>query len=124
VLEEMENPAPYPVAFQNVPFTPPNNSPWVNCSVTFGDSAYATILGPSTGYNRYSGVVILDIFSPIGIGSGDNYDIGGRLKQVFDRQAFGNIVFDAASGPAQVQPATPESFFQTRLSISFQAHLE
>lgn len=124
VTEEMCNPAPYPVAFQNVPFVPPNNSPWVECLITFGDNAYATLLSPSTGMNRHNGVLILNIFAPIGIGAGESYAIGERLKDVFDRQTFSGIIFDAASGPAQAQPATPESFFQTRLSISFQAYLE
>ena len=124
VAEEMANPAPYPVAFQNVPFTPPNNSPWVECLITFGDNAYATLVGPSPGFNQHNGLVLLNIFSPVGVGSGENYDIGERLKDGFDRQTFSGIIFDAASGPAQVLPGEPASYFQTRLSITFEAYLE
>jgi hypothetical protein len=124
VAAEMQNPTQYPVAFQNVPFTPPNNSSWVKCLITFGDNAYATLVEPSPGFNRHNGLVLLNIFSPVGVGPSENYDIGERLKNIFDRQTFSGIIFDAASGPAQVLPGQPESFFQTRLSITFEAYLE
>lgn len=124
IAAEMENAPPYPVAYQNVPFTAPNNLPWVEVFVTFGDNSYATLVEPSPGFNRHNGLVLINIFSPIGVGSGDNYEIGERLKDVFDRQTFSGIIFDAASGPSQVLPAEPESYFQTRLSITFEGYLE
>ena len=35
---EMANNPAYTIAFQNVPFTPPNNSSWVQSSITFGEA--------------------------------------------------------------------------------------
>lgn len=124
VKTEMQKPAPYPVAFQNVPFEPPNNSPWLECFVTFGDNAYATLAAPATGFNRHNGILLINIFSPIGVGAGKNYEIAERLKNVFDRKTFDGIIFDAASGPTQVSPSVTESYFQTRLNITFEAYLE
>jgi hypothetical protein len=33
----------YPVSYQNVPFSPPNNTPWVQVFIRFGDNNYATL---------------------------------------------------------------------------------
>ena len=114
----------YPVSYQNVPFSPPNNTPWVQAFVRFGDNAYATLIGPATGYNRQNGVLVINVFTPIGVGSGANYTIAERLKDLFDRQTVSGIIFDAASGPSQVTPAQPEPYFQTQLTITFDAYVD
>ncbi len=114
----------YPVAYQNVPFTPPNNTPWVQVSIRFGDNNYATLLGPSTGFNRQTGTLVINIFTPQGQGAATNYTIAERLKDLFDRIKLSSIIFDAASGPAQVTPASPEPYFQTQITITFEAYLD
>ncbi len=114
----------YPVAYQNVPFTPPNNAPWVQVSIRFGDNNYATLLGPSTGFNRQTGTLVINIFTPQGQGAATNYTIAERLKDLFDRVKLSSIIFDAASGPAQVTPASPEPYFQTQVTITFEAYLD
>ena len=114
----------YPVSYQNVPFTPPNNAPWVQASIRFGDNNYATLLGPSTGFNRQTGTLVLNVFTPQGQGAAANYTIAERLKDLFDRVKLSSIIFDAASGPAQVTPASPEPYFQTQVTITFEAYLD
>jgi hypothetical protein len=115
----------YPVAYGNVPFTPPNNTPWVQAQLRFGDNTYATLLPTgSVGYNRQTGTVILNVFTPIGNGAAANYTIAERLKDLFDRQTVSGIIFDAASGPSVVVPASPEPYFQTQLTITFEAYLQ
>jgi hypothetical protein len=114
----------YPVSYQNVPFSPPNNTPWIQAFIRFGDNAYATLIGPATGYNRQNGVLTINVFTPVGVGSGANYTIAERLKDLFDRQTVSGIIFDAASGPAQVTPAEPEPYFQTQLTITFEAYVD
>ncbi len=114
----------YPVSYQNVPFTPPNNAPWVQVSIRFGDNNYATLLGPSTGFNRQTGTLVLNVFTPQGQGAAANYTIAERLKDLFDRIKLSSIIFDAASGPAQVTPASPEPYFQTQVTITFEAYLD
>ncbi len=114
----------YPVSYQNVPFTPPNNAPWVQVSIRFGDNNYATLLGPSTGFNRQTGTLVLNVFTPQGQGAAANYTIAERLKDLFDRIKLSSIIFDAASGPTQVTPASPEPYFQTQVTITFEAYLD
>jgi hypothetical protein len=114
----------YPVSYQNVPFTPPNNAPWVQVSIRFGDNNYATLLGPSTGFNRQTGTLVLNVFTPQGQGAAANYTIAERLKDLFDRVKLSSIIFDAASGPTQVTPASPEPYFQAQVTITFEAYLD
>lgn len=124
VATEMASSPVYPVSYQNVPYTPPNNSTWVSVSIRFGDNNYATLLGPSTGKNRQVGTLIINVYSPIGVGPGANLTVAERLKDLFDRQTVSSIIFNAASGPRQILPASPEGYFQTQTTITFEAYLE
>ena len=123
IATEMAESPSYQVSYENVPFTPPNNSTWIKIQIRFGENAYATLLGPTTGSNRQAGIVVIGIFSPIGVGTGDNYTLAERLKDLFDRKTVSQIIFDAADGPAIVD-AAPESFFQTELAITFNAFVQ
>lgn len=124
IATEMALSPVYPVSYQNVPFTPPNNTPWVQAFIRFGDNSYATLLGPSTGFNRQTGTLVVNIFTPQGQGTAANFTIAERIKDKFDRAKFSSIIFDAASGPAQVTPAAPEPYFQTQLTATFEAYLD
>ena len=114
----------YPVSYENVPFTPPNNSPWIQAAIRFGDNAYATLLGPSTGFNRQNGTLVINVYTPMGSGTGANFTIAERIKDLFDRQTVSGIIFDAASGPSQVVPSAPEPYYQTQLTITFEAYVD
>jgi hypothetical protein len=81
-------------------------------------------MAPSTGYNRHNGVLAVNIFTPNGQGAGANYTIGERIKDLFDRAKFSGIIFDAPSGPNPITPASPEQYFQTQLTATFQAYLD
>jgi hypothetical protein len=124
IATEMAESPSYPVSYQNVPYTPPNDSTWVSTSVRFGDNNYATLLGPSTGLNRQVGTLTVNVYSPIGVGPGANLVIAERLKDLFDRQTVNGIIFNPASGPRQVLPASPEGYFQTQTTITFEAYVE
>ena len=115
---------PYIVSYQNVPFTPPNNIPWIQVFIRFGDNAYATLLGPTTGFNRQNGTLVVNIFTPMGSGAGANFTIAERIKDLFDRAKFNGIIFDPTSGPAQITPASPEPYYQTQLTATFEAYLD
>jgi hypothetical protein len=115
----------YPVSYQNVPFTPPNNSPWLQAFIRFGDNAYATLLPTgSAGFNRHNGVLTVNIFTPIGVGTAANFTIAERVKDLFDRVTVSGIIFDPVSGPAQVTPAAPQPYYQTQLTATFEAYLD
>ena len=124
IATEMAIAPVYPVSYQNVPFTPLNNTPWVQVFIRFGDNSYATLLAPGTGFNRQTGTLVVNIFTPQGQGTAANFTIAERIKDKFDRAKFSSIIFDAASGPAQVVPASPEPYFQTQLTATFEAYLD
>ena len=125
IAAEMARMPTYPVSYQNVPFTPPNNSPWVQVFLRFGDSTYATIL-PATanGFSIQTGVLVVNVYTPQGQGTAANYTIANRIRSLFDRLTLDSIIFDAASGPAQVTPASPEPYYQTQLTVTFEAYLD
>lgn len=123
ISAELAKAPTYPVSYPNVPFTPPNNAPWLQVSLLFGDNAYATLLGPQVGMNRQNGTITINVYTPIGLGAGANYTIAERMKDLFDRQTVSQIVFDAASGPRQITPASPEAYYQTQLTVTFEAYL-
>lgn len=124
IATEMAVAPAYPVSYQNVPFTPPNNTPWLQVFIRFGDNSYATLLSPTPGYNKQNGVLTVNVFTPQNQGVGANFTIAERVKDLFDRQIISQIIFDAASGPAQVAPAAPQAYYQTQLTITFQAYVD
>jgi hypothetical protein len=110
----------YSVSYQNVPFTPPNSTPWLQAFIRFGDNNYATL----TSFNRQNGTLVVNVFTPIGAGTAANFTIAERVKDLFDRAKFSSIIFDPASGPAQVTPAAPQPYYQTQLTATFEAYLD
>jgi len=124
IATEMAIAPAYPVSYQNVPFSPPNNTPWLQAFIRFGDNAYATLLPTGgVGFNLQNGTLVVNVFTPVGLGAGANFTIAERVKDLFDRKTVSAINFDAASGPAQVTPASPEPYYQTQLTITFEAYL-
>jgi len=126
----------YPVSYQNVPFTPPGNAPWLQTFIRFGDNAYATLLPTGgVGFNRQNGVLVVNVFTPVGVGAAANYTVAERIKDLFDRAKFSSIIFDAASGPSPVGAGVIETgasassglaaaYFQTQLTATFEAYLD
>ena len=125
IAAELAKAPTYPVSYQNVPFTPPNNTPWLQAFIRFGDNAYATLLPTGgVGFNRQNGTLVVNVFTPIGNGTATNFTIAERVKDLFDRAKFSSIIFDPASGPAQVTPAAPEPYYQTQLTATFEAYVD
>ena len=118
IAAEMANAPPYPVHWGNAPFNPPNNSPWLDVALRFGDDAYATM----TSFNRQNGVLVVNIYAPIGAGAAVAFDIAARIKALFSRVNTGGIIFQAGNGPSQVLPASPEAYYQTQVIIPFEAY--
>lgn len=125
IAAEMGKMPAYPVSYQNVPFTPPNNSPWVQVFLRLGDNTYGTIMPPAAnGFNIQTGVLVVNVYTPQGQGVAANFTIADRIRRRFDRLTLDSIIFDGASGPAQVTPASPEPYYQTQLTVTFAAYLD
>jgi len=115
------------VAYQNVPFTPPNNASWIQSSIIWGDSGYMTILttsarGTGAGFDRRNGTLVFNIFAPRGAGPGAGLTIAQRCIDLFSRLQLENIKFDPANGPRTIEPSVPEGFSQTQVAITFEAY--
>ena len=117
---EMARSPSYPVSYQNVPFAPPVDRPWLQAFIRFGDNNYATL----KTINRQTGTLVVNVYTPQGQGTAANYTIAERIRALFDRLTLSGIIFDAASGPAQVTPASPEPYYQTQVTVTFEAYLD
>ena len=131
IAAELANPPSYQISYSNIPFVPPNNAPWLQVSLRFGDNAYATL----KSFNRQNGTLIVNVFTLRSKGTALNFSIAERIKDLFDRQTVSGIIFDAASGPAPVAASVIESgvsagsalasiYYQTQLTITFEAYVD
>tara|TARA_R100001510_G_C7644538_1_gene201965 strand:- start:1303 stop:1719 length:417 start_codon:yes stop_codon:yes gene_type:complete len=112
------------IAFQNVPFTPPNNASFVQTFITFRNHSSETLIAPGDGYDSHVGEFIVNVFSPQGLGPGANYVIAERVKDLYHRQTISSIIFGETVGPLPIRPASPQPYFETELSFNFQAWLQ
>ena len=112
-----------PVVFHNMSFDSSAVTTFVQCLTTFGESNYLTV-GSASGTNQVNGIVVLNIFTPQGIGSGDNYTIGKRLRDLYNRITVSDVIFDSPIGPEVVESPTPEGQFQTQLRMTFEIYEE
>lgn len=115
------------VAYQNVPFTPPNDASWIQSTISWGDSGYVTLLKlgeTNGGFDRRNGALTLNIFTPKGEGPGAGLTIAQRCIELFSRIKLQNIIFDAANGPRTIESPTPQGFYQTQVVITFEAFEE
>lgn len=114
---ELAKSPPVPVIFSNVPYEPTPNSTWVQCEVTFDDSQYLTI---DDGDNLIVGLVVINIFTAPGVGSGANYTLGKRIRNLYNRINVSDVYFDAPTGPSVITTTLPGGFFQTQVRVTFE----
>ena len=92
---------------------------FVQCLTSFGETNYLT-MGNASGQNRVNGIVVFNIFTPQGIGSGDNYTIGKRLRDLYNRITVSNVIFDSPIGLEVIDNPNPAGQFQTQLRMTFE----
>lgn len=100
-----------PIAWPGVPFTPPNNAPWIRPTPLFGAGAVAT-------YDTHSvtGILQVDVFAPRGRGTGAARALAETVRDLFAAQTIDGVRFGAASGP-EIGPDT--SWLQLIVRIPF-----
>jgi hypothetical protein len=106
----------YPVVFHNMPYAPTPDSTWLQCLVSFGTNSYLTM----GGSNSVLGVVVINIFSPKGVGPGANLVIGKRVRSLYNRNIVSGVIFDPPTGPEVVAAPSPEGYFQTQVRLTFE----
>ena len=71
------------------------------------------------GNNSIVGLIVLNVFTEDGIGSGVNFTICKRLRDLYNRITVSGVIFDAAVGP-EILTVAPEGKFVTQLRITFE----
>ena len=107
-----------PVVFSNMSFDSTTEDTFVQCETSFGGGRYL-----ADGVNVVVGLVTLNIFTEEGIGSGSNYVIGKRLRDLYNKITVSDVIFDSPVGP-EVLTSSPEGKFQTQIRVTFEIYEE
>ena len=111
---------PIPVVFHNMASTPTPGSTWAQCLVSFGANNYMTMGSLTGASNSVIGVVVVNIFSAKGVGSGANFTVGKRIRDLYNRIVISGVRFDPPTGPEVVATPSPEGYFQTQVRMTFE----
>ena len=124
VRNEFRTGQPIPVVFNNVPFDASTVDQYIQCNFSFGSSEYLTQQAPNsstTSTNLVVGLIICNIYTKQGLGAGQNFTIGKRVRDLFNRITVSDVRFDPPVGP-EVSEALPEGKFQTQVRITFELY--
>tara|TARA_R100000329_G_scaffold29518_1_gene27096 strand:- start:559 stop:996 length:438 start_codon:yes stop_codon:yes gene_type:complete len=122
--EEFRKAPKISLIFNNLPFDGSTSDKYIQCITSFGESSYLTQESPNssvTATNLIVGACVFNIYTKQGIGSGDNFTICKRLRDLFNRTTVSDVRFDAFEGP-QILQSSPEGRFQTQMSITFEIY--
>ena len=103
-----------PVVFNNMSFDSTTEDTFVQCQTSFGTGRYLGNI-----INIVVGLVVINIFTEEGIGSGANFTIGKRVRDLYNKVTVSDVIFDSPIGP-EVLASSPEGKFQTQLRITFE----
>ena len=89
-----------PVAYDNAGFTPPEDNeddpaPWVTLTILPGEGFQASLGSPKIWRN--TGLIVAQIFVPVGQGDGLANALADDVAQVFRGQRVGFVTFRAPS---------------------------
>ena len=112
-----------PVVFNNMSFDSTTEDTFVQCITSFG-SGEITSQGDQTNANTLVvGLLTLNVFTEEGIGSGANFTICKRLRDLYNRITVSDVIFDAVVGP-EILSQPPEGKFVTQMRITFETYEE
>jgi hypothetical protein len=117
---EMAQSPSYAVVFHNMAYTPTPDSTWLQCLVSFGNNSYLTMGGTTGSNNSVIGVVVVNIFTPKGVGPGANLVIGKRVRNLYNRVIVSGVHFDPPTGPEVMAAPSPEGYFQSQVRMTFE----
>ncbi len=119
--DEFRTGRPVPVVFNNVPFDSSTVDTFIQCAVNFGDSSYETQGSSTNATIILSGLIVLNVYTKQGVGSGENFTICKRIRDLYNRMTVSDVIFDAPVGP-EVSESNPEGKFQTQMRITFEIY--
>ena len=107
-----------PLVFNNTPFDASSVDRFIQCVTSFSANQYLTQGTDSSSANSVNGLILFNIYTAQGVGSGENFDICKRLRDLYNRITVSNVIFDAPIGP-EILTSSPEGKFQTQIRITF-----
>ena len=110
-----------PLVFNNVPFDASSVDQYIQCVTSFGASQYLTQGSNTSSTNVMVGLCLFNIYTAQGLGSGANFAICKRLRDLYNRVTISNVIFDSPIGP-EVLASSPEGKFQTQIRITFNVY--
>tara|TARA_R100000697_G_scaffold6024_1_gene11402 strand:- start:617 stop:1045 length:429 start_codon:yes stop_codon:yes gene_type:complete len=110
-----------PIVFNNTPFDASTVDKYIQCVTSFGSSEYLTQGTDSSSTNLIVGLITFNIYTKQGVGSGENFAIGKRLRDLFNRITVSDVRFDPPIGP-EIFQSSPEGKFQTQIRITFELY--
>jgi len=110
-----------PLVFNNVPFDASNVDQYIQCITSFGSSEYLTQGSNTSATNLVVGLIIINIYTKQGIGSGANFTIAERIRNLFNRITVSEVRFDPPIGP-EIFQSSPEGKFQTQIRVTFELY--
>tara|TARA_R100001163_G_C4980374_1_gene136741 strand:+ start:117 stop:539 length:423 start_codon:yes stop_codon:yes gene_type:complete len=117
--DEFETGQPVPIVFSNVPFDATAVDTFISCSISFASNDYLTQGGTTNSTNFLAGLLVVNVFTKQGVGSGENFTICKRIRDLYNRVTVSNVIFDSPIGP-EVSESNPEGKFQTQIRVTFQ----
>ena len=116
--DELKKAPSVPVVFNNISYDSISADDFVQCQVNFGSNSYVVQGGSTSSTNSVIGLILLNIYTPEGTGSGANLIIAKRIRDLYNRQIVSGVIFDAPVGP-EIFTSSPEGKFQTQIRINF-----
>ncbi len=117
--DEFRTGRPIPIVFTNVPFDAENVDTFIQCTISFASSNALTQGGATDSTNFLAGLVLINVFTKQGVGSGENFTICKRIRDLYNRVTVSNVIFDSPVGPEILQSSI-EGKFQTQIRVTFE----
>ena len=112
-----------PVIFNNMPFESISQDSFVQSEISFGTGEITSQGNETTANTLIVGLLTLNIFTKGGVGSGENFTICKRLRDLYNRITVSGVIFDAVVGP-EILTQPPEGKFATQMRITFETYEE
>lgn len=94
---QIATPESVPTQYDNHNMEPPDDQLWVRLTIVPGDSSQVSIGGDSNNRYRNVGVMIAQIFLPIGHGDQEAYQLADKIKTAFNSKSDSGVVFKTTS---------------------------
>ena len=109
------------VVFNNMPFESITKNSFVQSNISFGSGEISSQGNQTNANTIIVGLLTLNVFTKQCVGSGENFKICNRLRDLYNRITVSGVIFDAVVGP-EILAQPLEGKFVTQLRITFETY--